>query len=161
MSNLIISLSRGRITYQLTLGLSLLSSTPSIRDALRSKSLTRLLSTNNFYTTRLIRLIHLCLVLYSLLRSYKEPLTILRLTRNQYINRTKYESIEVHSQETIENGTLTNRYKNPCSIYNQNPRSMNLKHDRGLIYHKLKIKHDKRERRNYNDQMMVSLIFPL
>ena len=84
---------------------------PSIRDALRSKSLVRLLITYNFYTTRLIRLIHLCLVLYSLLRSCKEPLTTLRLARNQYVNRTKYESIEVHSQETIENETLTNRYK--------------------------------------------------
>ena len=84
---------------------------PSIRDALRSKSLARLLITYNFYTTRLIRLIHLCLVLYSLLRSCKEPLTTLRLARNQYVNRTKYESIEVHSQETIENETLTNRYK--------------------------------------------------
>ena len=111
LSNLIISLSRGQITYQLTLGLLLLSSTSSIRDALRSKSLTRLLITDNFYTTRLIRFIHLCLVLYSLLRSCKEPLTLLRLARNQYENRTKYESIEVHSQEITENGTLTNRYK--------------------------------------------------
>ena len=36
---------------------------------------------------------------------------------------------------------------------------MNLKRDRGLINHKLRIKHEKRGRRNYNDQMMVSLGF--
>ena len=36
---------------------------------------------------------------------------------------------------------------------------MNLKHDKGLIHHKLRIKHEKRGRRNYNDQMMVSLGF--
>ena len=158
MSNLIISLSRGRITYQLTLGLLLLNSTPTIRDALRSKSLTRLLITDNFYTTKLIRLIHLCLVLYSLLRSCKEPLTTLGLARNQYVNRTEYESIEAHSQETIENGTLTNRYKTHVQ-YTTKTLSTNLKHDRGLIHHKLRIKHEKRGRRHYNDQMMVRLGF--
>ena len=98
LPNLIISLSRGRITYQLTLGLLLLSSTPSIRDALRSKNFTCLLITGNFYTTKLIRLIHLCLVLYSFLRYRKEPLTILRLARNQYVNRTKHDSIDRQSQ---------------------------------------------------------------
>ena len=103
---------------------------------------------------RLIRLIHICLVIYSLLRFCKEPLTTLRLARNQYVNRTKYESIEVHSQKTIENGTLTNRYKTHVQY-----RSTNLKHDRGLIHHKLGIKHEKKGRRNYNDQMMVSLGF--
>ena len=84
--------------FTLTLGLLLLSSTLSIRDALRSKNLTRLLITGNFYTTKLIRLIPLCLVLYSLLRSHQEPLTILRLARNQYVNITKHESIDRKSQ---------------------------------------------------------------
>ena len=59
---------------------------------------TRLLITSNFYTTRLIRLIHLCLIPYSLLRSRKESLTILRLARNQYVNKTKNESIDRQSQ---------------------------------------------------------------
>ena len=42
LTNLIISLSRGQIIYQLILGLLLLNSTPSTRDALSPKNLTRL-----------------------------------------------------------------------------------------------------------------------
>ena len=110
MTNLITSLSRGQITYQLILGFLLLSSTPSIRRALRPKNITRLLITNNFYITRVIRLIQLCQILYSLLRFRREPLITLRLIRNQYVNIIKYESIEVQSHETIEEGILVIRY---------------------------------------------------
>ena len=101
LPNLIISLSRCSIIYQLILGFFLLNSTPSTIDALRPKNLTRLLIINNFYTTKIIRLIYLCLVLYSLLRSHREPLTTLRLIRNQYVSKTKYESIEFQSHETM------------------------------------------------------------
>ena len=97
MPNLIISLSRSQIIYQLILGFLLLSSTPRTRDALRPKNLTRLLITDKLYITRLIRLIHLCLILYSLLISHKELLAILRLIINQHVNKTEYESKEMHS----------------------------------------------------------------
>ena len=56
-------------------------------------------------------------------------------------------------------GPVLYPHQNSCSIHNQNPRSTNLKHDRGLIHHKLRIKHEKRGRRNYIDPMMVSLGF--
>ena len=97
LPNLIISLSRSQIIYQLILRFLLLSSTPSTTDVLRPKNLTSLLIINNFYITRLIRLIHIFLILYSLLKSPKEPLAILRLIRNQHVNKTEYESIKVHS----------------------------------------------------------------
>ena len=74
LANLIISLSRGQIIDQLILGLLLLSSTPSTRNALGPKNLTRSQIIDNFYTTRIIRLIHLRLILYSLLKSHREPL---------------------------------------------------------------------------------------
>ena len=51
LTNLIISLSRGQITYQLILDLLLLSTTLSIRGALVPKNLTRPPITNDFYTT--------------------------------------------------------------------------------------------------------------
>ena len=97
LPNLIISLSRSQIIYQLILGFLPLSSTLSTRDALKPKNLTCLLIIDNFYITQLIRLIHICLILYSLLKSRKEPLAILRLIINQHVNKTEYESIEVHS----------------------------------------------------------------
>ena len=110
-TNLITSLSRGQITYQLILGFLLLNSTQSIRGVLRPKNLTRLLITNNFYTIRLITLINLCLILYSLLSSRREPLTTLRLIRNQYVNKIKCESIEVQSHETIKEEIVVVRCK--------------------------------------------------
>ena len=109
LTNLIISLSQGQITYQLILCILLLSSTPSARDALGPKNLTTpppppppLPITDNFYTTRLIKLIHLCLILYSLLKSRRELLTTLILARYQYVNEIKDGSKEAQSHETIE-----------------------------------------------------------
>ena len=81
--NLIICLSQGQIFYQLILGFLLLSSTLSIRDALRPKNLIHLLIVDNFYTIRLIRLIRFCQILYSLLRSHKEPRTTHHIEINQ------------------------------------------------------------------------------
>ena len=111
LTNLITSLSQGQITYQLILGFLLLISTPSTRGALSPKNLTRLLIIDDFYTTKLIRLIHLCLILYSLLISQKESLTTSKLIRNQYVNIIKYESIVDQSHETIEEDILAIRYK--------------------------------------------------
>ena len=51
LTNLIISLSGGQITYQLILGLLLFSLTPSTRDALGPKNLTRPPITNDLYIT--------------------------------------------------------------------------------------------------------------
>ena len=51
LTNLIISLSQGQITYQLILGLLLVSSTPSTIDVLGPKKLTRPPITDDFYTT--------------------------------------------------------------------------------------------------------------
>ena len=102
LTNLIISLSRGPITYQLILGLLILNSTLSNRNDLGPKNLTRPLITDNFYIAGLIRLIHLHIILYSLLRSCREPLTTLILAKYQHVNKIKYESKEVHSHEIIE-----------------------------------------------------------
>ena len=102
LTNLIINLSQGQITYQLIIGLLLLSSTPSTRDALGPKNLTSPLITDNFYTSRLIRLIHLRLIFYSLLRSRREPLTTLIFSIYQHVRKINYESKEAQSHETIE-----------------------------------------------------------
>ena len=52
---------------------------PKTSSALSPKKLTRLLITDDFYTTKLIRLIHLSLILYPFLRSRRESLITLIL----------------------------------------------------------------------------------
>ena len=63
----------------------------------------------------------------------------MRLAINQYVNKTKNESIEVHSQETIENEKLQIDIQLMFNIQPK-PQIKKFKHNKGLVHHKSRIK---------------------